>query len=360
MKIEHLLLSNYRNIVSADYSPSDGINVIYGENAQGKTNILEAIWMLSGCRSFRSSKDSELVRFGCEAAKIEAGVYAYGRSSNVEITIRNSRRVLFNSVEMSSPVKLIGEIGVVIFAPSLLQLISGSPAGRRKFADTSLCQIRPAYARYISEYNRALAQRNALLKSGYNAATQEHMDVWDEKLSSSGEVITAQRKAYTAKLSATASRIYEGLSGGKEELSLVYEEKNGFGESVTSLKDKLKCSRQDDIIYKTTCTGPHRDDIAIYLDGKPARYFGSQGQMRSAAVAMKLAEAEIMTEKLGESPVILLDDVMSELDEKRQDYILNHIENGQVFITCCDSATVSRAKIGKTVRMEKGSLDVRS
>lgn len=355
MRVECLRLTDYRNIESAEIYPSEGINVIYGENAQGKTNILEAVWLLSGCRSFRSARDSELVRFGCECAKAEAEIFAYGRSSVINISIVNSRKAKFNSVELGSPAKLIGELGVVVFAPSFLQLISGMPAIRRKFADTSLCQIRPAYAKYVSEYNRALQQRNALLKGGFQQGIYEMLDVWDEKLAYSGEILASQRRAYTAVLSDTAAKIYAGLSGEREALSLTYEEKNENGETL-SLAERLRRSRQDDIMYKTTCTGPHRDDIGIYLDGKPARVFGSQGQMRSAAVAMKLAEAEIMTEKLGESPVILLDDVMSELDEGRQDYILNHIEGKQVFITCCDSSAVSRADIGRRLLVSAGAV----
>jgi len=362
MKIDSLSIKGYRNIEKAFLEPNGGVNIIYGENAQGKTNILESIWLFTGCKSFRSKKDSELVKFGAEYAKNEISFFSGGREQSAVLFIDKKRTAMKNGVTLSSPRELIGSFYAVIFSPSHLSLVKDGPVFRRRFLDTALCEIKPGYGKAISRYVHTLDQRNALLKDiQFHSELYDTLDVWDEKISSYGAAVIAERVKYVSLLSEKAAQIYSGLSGGREIFSVEYESNlSELSENPYELKNiflnDLKKSRRDDIYNKVTSKGPHRDDLSVKINGLSARSFGSQGQQRSSALALKLSESEIIRNVSGEEPIILLDDVMSELDLARQDYILNNISGRQVFITCCDPNTVLRLCDGKTFHIKNGEI----
>lgn len=356
MKINKITLKNYRNIENAELVPCDGVNIIYGENAQGKTNILEAVFLFTGLKSFRSSKDSELVSFGKELARITVDFETLSRKQNAEIKISDRRRAVLNGVSLKSPTGLMSKFPAALFSPGFMSLIQNGPSERRKFIDSAICQINPSYAVLLAEYTKLLKQRNAVLKDSENInEIKLYLECINEAFSSLGEKIYKERMKYLDRIHPFLTDIYSGLSSGKEDISFTYIRK-GDKNGETLFSDILDSHSFADISAKMTLTGPHRDDIDININGVSARSFGSQGQKRSAAIALKLSEAEVIKEYIGEKPLILLDDVMSELDTGRQDYILNHIKDKQVFITCCDPASILRMGEGKTFNIINGKL----
>lgn len=354
MKISKIELKNYRNIEKLEIYPCDGVNVIYGENAQGKTNILESIFLFTGLKSFRGSKDSELIKFDSPFAKISADFYSGGRNQQSEIKIDGRRRVKLNGVDLKSPKEMLGKFHAALFSPDFLSLVQGGPEERRKFTDSAVCRIKPKNAVILSEYGRLLKQRNTILRD-MNYPAPELLEVIDSKFSVLGEEIYQERIKFLKEFIPFLDNIYDGLSSGKEKTELEYIRKGQNGDNLT-FAEILSSHKFADMSARTTTCGIHRDDINIKINGIPARQFGSQGQQRSCAVALKLAEAAIIKDMSGEEPVILLDDVMSELDENRQDYILNHIKDRQVFITCCDPASIKRLDTGKAFHISGGRI----
>ena len=364
MTVDSIKTENFRNIESMELIPEKGVNVIYGENAQGKTNILESIWLFTGCKSFRSAKDAELMKFGAELTKLEMLFDDGVREKKAAISIgKNKKKAFLNGVELEGTSELIGQFYSVIFSPAHLSLIQDGPAFRRKFIDTALCELKPKYSEYLANYKRALIQRNALLKDLYmNADLYDMLDSWDDLLARYSAAVIAERLAYIKTLSGYCEEIYSGISENKEKISVLYSRSNEINDGML-LNDiyayeleNLKNARKQDVILKTTSVGPHRDDIDIKINGISARSYGSQGQQRSCALALKLAESEIIKNTTGQMPVTLLDDVMSELDEKRQDYVLNHITDRQVFLTCCDPSQVLRMCGGKSFLIKEGKI----
>ncbi len=366
MNITKLKISNFRNVKNLEIEPDKGINIIYGENAQGKTNLIESIWLFSGFKSFRGAKDSEIIKFGEDFYKSELDFYASGREQNAKmIASPTQKRILLNSVPLVAASKMLGVFNCVVFAPSYLSLIKGNPSERRKFTDSALCRLKPQYAKTLSDYNKVLNQRNTLLKElKYSNKNKEFLEIWTSQLSVLSVSIVNERLNYIKQISDMSGNIYSGLSGKKEKLEIEYMLKTSSSryEKITEpisfefAENLFKQSESTDILYGTTNTGSHRDDIEIKIDGVSAKKYGSQGQQRSAALALKLGEAEIIKEITGERPVALLDDVMSELDINRQDYILNHIKDWQVFITCCEPSTVLRLYDGKTFEIRNGTI----
>lgn len=366
MNVTRLNINNFRNIEHMELEPSAGINIIFGENAQGKTNLIENIWLFSGFRSFRGSKDNDLIRFGEDFIRTEMSFYGSGREQNAKLIIsRQQKKILLNSVPLTAASKLIGNFNCVVFAPSYLSLVKGNPSERRKFLDSALCQLKPYYAKLLTNYNKILIQRNTLLKElKYNNKNYDFLEIWNENMAQKASQIISERVKYLKMLSQAASQIYSGLSQNKEKLSLDYMLKvsanryETISEDISAdrMKEIISQSENSDILYGTTNVGSHRDEINIKIDNISAKNFGSQGQQRSAALALKLGEAEILKEITGERPVALLDDVMSELDVHRQDYILNHIRDWQVFITCCEPSTVLRLYDGKTFEIRNGRI----
>lgn len=361
MKINSINIENYRNIekLSLDF---DDVNIIYGENAQGKTNLIEAIYLFTGAKSFRSVRDKELVKFGSEYSKLNISFENNNRSQNAELIIKGKRTATLNGVKKKSPTSLGDELKAVIFSPVHLSMIKDGPLERRKFIDNALCQLKSGYRNVLKEYNRSLAQRNMLLKDiTNNSSLIDMLYIWDKNLAQSGAKIIFQRRKYIEALLPYAKEVFSGLSKGKEDIDLIlrgeFDYQNLSCEEIENqLVKALLGSRNNDILNRITTVGPHRDDMDILINGNSARLFGSQGQQRSCVLALKLAEASLLKEMTNDEPLALLDDVMSELDESRQDYILNHIKDWQVFITCCDANTVLRLKQGKTFHIENGGL----
>lgn len=277
MIINSIKLNNFRNISSMELEACDGVNVIYGENAQGKTNILEAMWLFTGCKSFRGAKDAELIKFNEDFAKISLEYSDKSRDKTSQITIGNKKKkVLQNGVELNSTAELIGSFYSVIFSPSHLSLIKDGPSQRRKFIDTALCQLKPAYAQKLALYKKSLLQRNALLKDiGFNSELYDMLDMWDDQLAKYSALVILERIKYIDVLSQYSSDIYSGISEKKEEFSVSYSretDKNVSVEDLYSIElQNIKNARKEDVIYKTTSVGPHRDDLNILINGFSAR-----------------------------------------------------------------------------------------
>lgn len=361
MKINSAEIENFRNIERLSLN-FDQVNIIYGENAQGKTNLIEAIYLFTGSKSFRGVKDKELVKFGSDFARLKIEFENNSRQQNAEIFIENRRSASLNGVKKKSTAVLGEELKAVIFSPVHLSMVKDGPLERRRFIDNALCQLKSNYRNVLKEYNRSLTQRNMLLKDiGKNSSLADMLYIWDKNLAVSGAKIIYQRQKYIEALLPYAKEVFNGLSSGKENIDLILKGPFGY-ENMTvekiqkQLMFTLDNNRGNDIINRITTVGPHRDDMEILINGKSARSFGSQGQQRSCVLALKLAEASLLNEMTEDRPLALLDDVMSELDISRQDYILNHIKDWQVFITCCDANTVLRLKEGKTFHIENGGL----
>ncbi len=361
MKINSISIENFRNIEKLDLD-FDDVNIIYGQNAQGKTNLIEAIYLFTGSKSFRGVKDRELIRFGCDFSKLKIDFESENRNQNAEIRIDGKRTAYLNGIKKKSPSVLGEELKAVIFSPVHLSMIKDGPSERRRFIDNALCQLKYNYRNVLKEYNRALSQRNMLLKDiSKNSSLADMLYIWDKNLAATGAKIIYQRNKYVEALLPFAKEVFDGLSGGREEIDLVLKGPFDYRDlSLKEIENKLlitfEKSRGSDFMNRITTAGPHRDDMEILINSKSARTYGSQGQQRSCVLALKLAEASLLKEMTQNEPLALLDDVMSELDITRQDYILNHIKNWQVFITCCDADTVLRLKKGKTFHIENGGI----
>lgn len=355
MRVTALQALQYRNIESAVLAPCEGMNILYGDNAHGKTNLLEAIWLATGGKSFRAAKDKELVRFGADSAQVALTFYGEGREQQVNITIRDRRRAALNGIALPAASRLMGRFCAVIFSPDHLALIKDGPEGRRRFVDAACCQLRPLYIKTLTEYTRVLSQRNKLIKAIKSGEQREDallLDAFDERLAQSGAGVRRFRTEYLAGLTPAAAEIYEHLANGREQLHVGYSESADAAELLT----QLRRARHTDLRAGFTTVGPHRDDVEVTIGGISARLFGSQGQQRSGVLALKLAEAKLLSGGYGEKPVILLDDVMSELDNSRRDFILNHMEGYQVFITCCEPEAITRLVSGKVFHVENGRI----
>lgn len=365
MIVNQLEVKNFRNIEYTSIDPCEGVNIIYGENAQGKTNLLESIWLFTGCRSFRGSKDNETVNFNSTKANLYMDFKAYDRQQSLSLEIGEGRKFMLNGVKMKSSSQVMGEFLCVVFSPVHLSLVKEGPYERRRFLDIAISQLKPKYSATLSQYNKAVSQRNVLLKDiAYHSELYDTLDIWEDRIAFLGSEIIRQRLGYINKLSLYTDEIYSGLSSEREKLKIGYVQQaivagDSKQELYENLKAQLYASRKNDLLIGSTSVGPHRDDLSIKIDGLSARSFGSQGQQRSAALALKLGEAAVIKNFSGEQPVALLDDVMSELDINRQNYILNHIKDWQVFITCCDPATVKHLKDGKKMLMSGGRVSLK-
>lgn len=363
MKILNLQYKNFRNIEEVKLIPHQNVNIIYGDNAQGKTNILEGIWILTGGHSFRGCKDRNLISFGKDFTKVECDFQTNERSQNIRMVISNkSKKATLNSVPKKLISMVIGTFCCVVFSPEHLSLVKNSPAERRKFLDTAICQMKPSYAASLVQYNKTLEHRNALLKDLYKSPSLEStLDIWDERLSHLGALVASERAKYTRRLSLYSKMFYDGISGDKEHLRVSYsasyiKDCKNFQDLKISLYNSLKLKLKESINVGFTTVGPQRDDLLITIDNKDAKKFASQGQQRSCVLALKLSEASILKETTNEEPIILLDDVMSELDKNRQNFLMNKIKDKQVFITCCDENTISRLEDGKSFHIQNGVI----
>ena len=360
MFVKRIILNNFRNYESLDLSFENGTNLIYGKNGQGKTNIIESIWLLTGFYSFRARKNAQLIEQGKNEAEIENKFYSHQREQNAVMKINKRKEIILNGIKEESPRVMMGKYFAVVFSPSTLGLVQDGPGERRKMLDIALSLIKPNYAVIMSRYLRVLDQRNALLKKfGERSFENGYILPWDTELANLGAKIIKYRLDYIEMLSEISAEIYKGISSGREEFSFYYDfSKENVSEE--EIKEKLAAeiekSREADIKRLYTNAGPHTHDLILNLNGRDARIFGSQGQQRSCALALKLGEASIIEKITGECPVVLLDDVMSELDEGRQTFILNYLDNWQVFITCCDPSTLLRSKKGKAFEVKEGKI----
>ncbi|MCQ2455620.1 MAG: DNA replication/repair protein RecF [Clostridia bacterium] len=354
MQIKSITIKNFRNIKNINIEADNNMNIISGENAQGKTNIIEAIWFFTGAKSFRNNKDTVYVKFGEEKAVLQILYDFKGCENEIKIEIENNKRTAFiNGKKLSSPSLLAGNFNAVIFSPSDLSIIKDSPLIRRKFLDISIGQIYPVYIEILSAYSRAVIQRNKIIKDyKYDKTLSIMLDVFEKEIAENGEKIIEYRKKYISVLEKYVPNIYSGLSSGKEDIKTEYIINCKREEII----DNLKNARTADMLTGTTSVGPHRDDIDFKINGISARSFGSQGQQRSVALALKLAGAEVIKKITDEYPVCLLDDCLSELDPARQNYIINHIKSRQVFLTCCDPANTNSLIKGKIFNIEKGAI----
>lgn len=356
MKIDKIVFENFRNLKTGELVADSGINVIYGENAQGKTNLLEAIWMFSGAKSFRGAKDASLIKKQADFAKLSLDFTSNGRQQTAQLTIKNGRSAQLNGIKLKTISELAGNFKAVVFSPTHLSFIKDGPAERRRFLDMAICQLWPKYIPLYQEYMRAVTQRNLVLKDAkFHTQLYDMLDAYEVEIAKKGSQIIAYRKKYIELIKKYAVEIYDGISGGKEKFGIEYITVEN-GENASFLLKALNENRKNDIFAGSTSIGPHRDDLLILISDMAARQFASQGQQRSAVLALKLAEAAVLKDIGGEQPVALLDDVMSELDIFRQDYILNHIKDWQVFITCCDASSASRLENGARFMMKDGVL----
>lgn len=362
MFVKSVKFENFRNLADNVFNPDEGVNVIYGDNAQGKTNLAEAIWLFTGQKSFRGTRDFQLVNKQNfeKNAVLYAEFFSAGRNQTAQIKIANKRTATLNESAVSSPSKLSESFCSVVFSPTDMQLIDDGPAIRRRFFDNAISILRPKYGKIITAYNRAVQQRNVLLKDVmYHSELTFMLDAFEEHIAKYGDYIISQRKKYLAAITENLPEIYGGLSNNSEQIKIIYKS-SGFDNDENITADKLReaiyKNRAEDIKTAVTSIGPHRDDFDIFINGDPVKVYGSQGQKRSAVVALKLCEAEILKRLRGERPIMILDDVMSELDRSRQNYILNHIKDWQVFITCCDPETVENLKIGSCFHIINGNL----
>lgn len=364
MKVIAVKFENYRNLKNDIIQPCDGVNIIYGDNAQGKTNLLEAIWLFCGGHSFRSAKDSEVIRWDENFARLEMRFFGQEREQTAKLIFTGNKKQLeINGVEKKSAAALIEKFCAVVFSPEHLNLIKRGPSQRRKFIDSAICREKLQNAVILSKFNRVLVQRNSLLKDIYRRPSLEDtLSVWDEPLIQNGAMLIKKRMDYVEMLSQRAKIYHDGISKNSEKLEIKYissidaEMSDRTDEIAEKFRKKLNENRKDDIRTGVTNFGPHRDDIEILINGKNTRAFGSQGQQRSAVLSLKLAEASVLKERMGEEPVILLDDVLSELDSKRQDFLLNELKDCQVFITCCEKSNKEQLKEGKIFLLKNGEV----
>lgn len=330
MKASNLELYNFRNYEYENISFCDGVNIIHGENGMGKTNILEAVYYFSYGRSFRSG-GKEVIKDGEKEARISLLFENNERKLESDIKFLNGKRkeIYINEIELKKTSQLLGNFICVLFTPDEMGIIKGMPEVRRKFCDSSIMPLRPNYIKELIKYRNILAQKTALLKS----RQYETLDIWNEKLAETGSRIMKLRESYIERINKKAREIQNEISGRKEELNLIYNPsvklKENYLEKLTEYKEKEK--------ENLFCmVGVHRDDIDIFINGKPAKNYASQGQIRTAVLSLKLAETEIIKEETGEYPVMLLDDILSELDKSRREFLISKIKGKQIIITCTD------------------------
>lgn len=333
MTIKKLELSNFRNYSSLQIELGSSINILYGDNAQGKTNILEAVYLGCTTKSQRAVREKEMIAFGSEEAHLRLFADKNGMERRVDMHLRRSggKGVAIDGVPVEKAAQLYGMFNIVSFAPDDLSIVKNGPAERRRFIDMELCQLDRTYLHDLSGYNRALAQRNALLKQiGNNKELEDTLKIWDEQLVSYGTGVITSRRKFINELSIIAGDILKKITDAGEILSIRYVPNC----SEQNIGIELAMGRDRDLILKTTGSGPHRDDLEFLINNENARTYGSQGQQRSVALALKLAEIELVRKKTGDNPVLLLDDVLSELDRKRQTQLLNSMKDIQTIVTC--------------------------
>ena len=365
MNLNNLTLRNFRNYEFVDLSFDPGVNLIVGDNAQGKTNLLEAISYLGSGKSFRALKQKEMVRFDADFADLEGKVFAQDREQTLRWVIFNGsrpRQIWRNGAKKKTAGDLAGVLPTVLFCPEDLMVLKTGASARRRLGDHALCQLRPNYDAALTEYNRILDQKSRILKDHFdNPNLLEILPEYNTRLCQVGALLISYRARFYDSLEKSAAKYHNQFSGGAEEFTLDYKTvstvKDPFAPISTlteDLQEHLARHYRAELETGQCLTGPHKDDFDVSLSGINLKSYGSQGQTRTAAISLKLAQRELMGREWGEEPVLLLDDVLSELDPGRQDFVLNQIVSGQVFITCCEPGRFT--KLGKTIEISKGKV----
>ena len=368
MIVKSMSLSGFRNYDCETIHFGDGVNVISGKNAQGKTNLIEAVYYLAAGRSFRHCVEKDLISFDCDKSIIKAHIISAEREQTIEAHLHRSRRreIYANSVKLKKVTELTGRLTAVVFGPDDLNMIKDGSAVRRKLMDHSLSQLRPGYHLALTEFNKLYEHKRIILRDYHEKPSLlELLDDYDMQIAQYSAKLIYYRTAFTAGLSRRAALIHNDFSDGLENLTIKYKT-IGDIDTVGKKPDeilKMVTARQQELRAAELrsghiLSGAHKDDLEIEINGLPSRKFASQGQARTAAVSIKLAERDIHNDDRGEYPVLLLDDVLSELDPKRQSFILGRITNGQVMITCCDDSAANNIKAGTIIQIDSGKLKV--
>ncbi|MBO5317119.1 MAG: DNA replication/repair protein RecF [Oscillospiraceae bacterium] len=365
MKLNELTLENFRNYREISLNFSQGVNLIVGDNAHGKTNLLEAIAYLGSGKSFRAQKTGEMIHFGKEFASIEGALFSQEREQTLRWVLfpgGRPRQLYRNGAKKKTAGEISGVLQTVLFCPEDLMVLKTGASARRRLGDNALCQLRPNYEAALAEYGRILEQKSRILKDRYeNPALLEILPEYNTRLCQVGALLISYRARFYKALGKAAAGFHGAFSGGAEEFRLEYKTvstvKDPFApvkELTEDLHQHLMSHERAELESAQCLTGPHKDDFDVTLSGISLKAYGSQGQTRTAAISLKLAQRELMAAQSGEMPLLLLDDVLSELDPGRQDFVLNQIDKGQVFITCCESGRFT--KLGKTIQIKSGTI----
>ena len=365
MRVDHLTLRGYRNYDACSLDFDGAVNVISGRNAQGKTNLLEAVYLLSGGRSFRTRFDRELIGFDREYASVEAEVFSAERTQRIEILLRRGQKKSITVNRVRTPAsELGGVINAVLFCPEDLNLLRDGPAARRQLMDLAISQLRPGYARLLSDYGRLYENKTRILRDyREDPAMLDTLDEFSDGICRLSAKIIRYRAAYARRLAASAAGVHRDFSGAGEALGVEYRTVSTVQDPTASeqtlyeqIREHQKLHRTAELSSGSCLTGAHKDDLEITINGRSARSYASQGQTRTAALSLKLAEREIFLAETGESPILLLDDVLSELDGERQDFVLNRIGGGQTLITCCEDEQIAKKTGGRVIYVSEGKI----
>ena len=365
MNLEKIYLRSFRNYEEITLDFETGVNLIVGDNAQGKTNLLEAISYLGSGKSFRAQKTSEMVRFGDTFAEISGKVFSQERQQELRYLLfagSRPRQIFRNGARKKTAAELAGVLPTVLFCPEDLLILKMGSSQRRRFGDMALCQLRPNYDAALTEYNRILEQKSRILKDRFeNPRIADILPEYNARLCQIGALLISYRARFYEGLANSAAQYHDHFSGGHEEFQLDYRTVSTVTDPFApaevirgQLEEHLNAHQRAELETAQCLTGPHKDDFDVTLNGINLKSYGSQGQTRTAAISLKLAQRQLMAKQSGEMPVLLLDDVLSELDPGRQDFVLNQITEGQVFITCCEPGQFT--KLGKTIQIEKGNI----
>ena len=365
MNLQELSLRSFRNYGEVRLEFEPGVNLIVGDNAQGKTNLLEAIAYLGSGKSFRAQKTSEMVRFGDDFAEIQGKVFSQERQQELRYLLfagSRPRQIFRNGARKKSAADLVGVLPTVLFCPEDLLILKMGSSQRRRFGDLALCGLRPNYDAALTEYHRILEQKSRILKDRFeNPALLDILPEYNLRLCQVGALLISYRARFYEGLGKSAAKFHNQFSGGVENFALSYKTvstvKDPFApvsQLTEDLLEHLARHHRAELETAQCLTGPHKDDFTVSLSGIDLKAYGSQGQTRTAAISLKLAQRELMGREWGEEPVLLLDDVLSELDPGRQDFVLNQIVSGQVFITCCEPGRFT--KLGKTIEIKQGQI----